>query len=299
MEVSKIPQVEFFKKKEPSIEFEILALEDLLSRKNRLPFQLEHPHRVQFYHILYITAGEGIHHIDFRPYSFSPGSLLFISQGQVHSFEVRPDIQGYMVVFTAEYLQKNLIHSDIVSFYRLYNYHLHEPVIQPQETSGEDFHSIFKEIKMEYGCPDRFANEEILRLLLKILLLKIERIKPTILAEQKNVEWLAQFDHLREYLGKHYTSTRSVRDYALMLKISPKHLNTICKSVSGATAKQCIDNFLILEVKRVLATSGSSVQEMSYAFGFDEPTNFVKFFKKHAGQSPTQFRAAFTKSPQV
>lgn len=213
----------------------------------------------------------------------------------MHAFEVRPNIQGYVVLFTADYLKANLIHSDIVSFYRLYNYHLHEPVMQPQETGGEDFQTIFKQIKKEYAHPDRFGNDEILRLLLKVLLLKAERIKRTVIAEQKNADWFIRFDQFREYLGKHYSSTRSVKDFAKMLRISPKHLNTICRSVSGTTAKQCIDNFMVLEIKRVLATSGNSIQEMAYAFGFDEPTNFVKYFKKHVGQSPTQFRKTITK----
>ena len=199
------------------------------------------------------------------------------------------------VLFTNRFLKENLIHSDIGSFSRLYNYHLHAPVIQPKEIAGEEFHTIFIEISKEYGRRKKPGTKEILRLLLKVLLLKLERVKQTAVAGQTNSEQLAKFDHFRDYLAKHYQTTRKVNAYAEMLRISSKHLNTICKSVAGVTAKECIDDFLTLEIRRVLATSAESVQELTYSFGFDEPTNFVKYFKKHTGKTPAQFRALFTK----
>lgn len=52
---------------------------------------------------------------------------------------------------------------------------------------------------------------------------------------------------------------------------------------------------MVLEIKRALATSNASVQEITYTFGFDEPTNFVKYFKKHTGYSPAQFRNMYMK----
>lgn len=294
MEVSDIPQVEFARKKKLTIEFEILALEDLFSKRAEMVPPIDHPHRISFHNIMYITAGEGTHHIDFQPHKISQGSLIFISKGQVNAFNVQPDMRGYLILFTTEYLEKHLIHSDVLSLYRLYNYHLHSPVMQPEETQDEGFHDLFRGITAEYSNPDVFAKEDILRLLLKVLLLKAERIKRTVTADQKKTEWLIRFGQLKELLEKHIASTRSVQDFAEMLKISPKHLNTICKAVSGATAKQNIDSFMILEIKRLLATSDSSVQEISFDFGFDEPTNFVKYFKKHAGQSPSHFRKTFT-----
>lgn len=295
MNVSEIPKIDFFKKSGYEIEFEILALEKLFSRNDSLPHSIARPHRLQFYNIIYITAGEGTHMVDFMTYAFSPGSLIFVSQGQVHAFDVRQGTKGHVLLFTDEYLKKNLIHSDIVSYYRLYNYHLHEPVMQPQETKDENFQYIFKEIEREYAYPDNFAKDEILRLLLKGVLLKAERVKRTAIVEQKNTEWFALFGRYKEHLEANYASTRSVKDYAGMLKISPKHLNSVCKSIAGTTAKQCIDNFMVLEIKRALATSNASVQEITYTFGFDEPTNFVKYFKKHTGYSPAQFRNMYMK----
>jgi AraC-like DNA-binding protein len=293
--MKEIPNISFLKTEKANIEFEIFTLSSLFSRCDKLNFSLDKPHRVNFYHILFITKGEGTHTLDFYLHQYRQGSILFISKGQMHAFEVQHDIEGFLILFTEEFLLKNLIHSDILSFYRLYNYYLHSPIIQPEETGEENFIHIISEIYHEYNLQDDFAKEEILRLLLKLLLLKAERIKRTLISGQKNSEWFIQFGVFRNQLERHFTQTRNANDYAKMINISYKHLNEICKSIAGSTAKNVIDGFVILEIKRNLAMSDNSIKELTYKLGFDEPTNLTKFFKKHTGHSPSQFKKILKK----
>ena len=72
-------------------------------------------------------------------------------------------------------------------------------------------------------------------------------------------------------------------------------LNHICKEVIQKTAKQCIDDFIILEAKRNLINSGIKSTELTYQLGFTESTNFVKYFKKHTGLTPNQFKKLHSK----
>lgn len=295
MKMKEIPKISFLKKIKAEIEFEVFTLNSLFLRRDELRFSLDKPHRVDFYHILYITKGTGFHYIDFRPYNFKEGSVLFISKGQVHAFDVRPENDGLLILFTEAFLSKNLIHSDILSFYRLYNYHLHSPIMQREEMGDMDLINIINEIYREYYFSDDFAKEEILRLLLKLLLLKAERVKRTLIPREKNSEWFIKFSVFRNQLEKHFSETRNAKQYAEMINISYKHLNEICKSVTGKTAKAFIDNFVVLEIKRRLAMSDISIKELTYELGFDEPTNLVKFFKKHTLQTPSQFKLTLTK----
>lgn len=292
--MKEIPKITFTKKSKIEIEFEIFTISSLFSRQDKLDLVLDKPHRVDFYHVIYITRGTGAHYIDFNPYAYTEGSIIFISKGQVHAFDVRSDTDGFVILFTDDFLSKNLIHSDILSFYRLYNYHLHKPVIQPEESGGDVFKIIVNEMYWEYQLSNDFAKEEILRLLLKLLLLRAERIKRTLIPKEKNTQWFTTFSVFKKYLEKHFAETRNASDYAKMMKMSYKHLNGVCKSITGNTAKAFIDQFIILETKRRLAVSDIPVKELSYALGFDEPTNFVKFFKKHTRQSPSQFRKKLT-----
>jgi AraC family transcriptional regulator, transcriptional activator of pobA len=58
----------------------------------------------------------------------------------------------------------------------------------------------------------------------------------------------------------------------------------------GKTPKEIIDDRILLEAKRILAHTTESIKEISYYLGFEEPTNFIKYFKKHASVTPTEFR---------
>ena len=167
--------------------------------------------------------------------------------------------------------------------------------MESTETNGDTFGNIFDEIYQEYKATDTFAKEEILRLLLKLFLLKAERKKRTLIREEKNSEWFIKFGVFRNELEQHFSESRNAKKYARIMNISYKHLNEICRSVTGKTAKKFIDTYVILEIKRRLAISSASVKELTYQLGFDEPTNFVKYFKKHTGQSPSQFRKILTK----
>ena len=90
-------------------------------------------------------------------------------KNQVHSFTINDDVRGFIILFTEEFISKNLIHSDIISFFQLYNYHLHSPIIHPENTKTDSFAHIIDEIMREYNFPDMFAKEEILRLLINYL----------------------------------------------------------------------------------------------------------------------------------
>ena len=290
-----IPRIPFFKRSKPEIEFEIFSISSLFSRHDKLDLSIDKPHRVEFYQIHYISKGTGVHFIDFKPYQYNEGSIIFISKGQVQAFDVQSKMDGFLILFTNDFLSKNLIHSDILSIYRLYTYHLHEPVIQPEETGRELFRNIVNEMYWEYLLSDNFAKEEILRLLLKLFLLRVERIKRTLILKEKNVELFSTFSVFKNYLENRFTETRNAKDYAKMMNISYKHLNEVCKSITGNTVKEFIDQFIILETKRHLATSDISMKELTYALGFDEPTNFLKYFKKHTGQSPSKFKKKLTR----
>lgn len=290
-----IPSIAFFKKCEAEIEFDIFTVRNLFLRQDQLDHPLDEPQRAGFYHIIYITKGKGIHYIDFHPYHYVAGNIVFISKGQVHAFDVQSDIDGFLMLFTDDFISKDLTHSDILYFLRLYNYHLYEPIMQPEVADGEVIKNMVKEMYWEYQLSNNFAKDEILRLLLKLLLLRAQRFKRTLIPKKKNAEWFVKFNTFRNQLEKHFRETRNAKDYAEMMNISYKRLNEICKATTGTTAKMFINNYIILEIKRHLAISDISIKELTYAFGFDEPTNFAKFFKKFTKQSPLQFKKMLTK----
>ena len=68
-------------------------------------------------------------------------------------------------------------------------------------------------------------------------------------------------------------------------------MNKICKLATQQTAKQLIDAYIILNAKRALSIDKLQVKQVSDILGFDEATNFVKFFKKHTLMAPKLFQS--------
>lgn len=263
-----IPRVSFNKSEQLNLEFEVLTLKHLFSRNVRLTCPLDQPHRVEFYQILAFTRGTGRHSIDFTPYDYSPGSLIFISKGQVHAFDMNRQADGFLLLFTEDFLTKEMVHSDSLIFSRLFNYHLYPPDIPPLETAfASVFNPIITEIHNEYVRSETFAKEEMLRTLLKLLLLKAERVKRTFAPSEKNSEWVLRFCEFRHLLSTRFAETRNADEYAAMMNISYNHLNKIAKAVTGGTAKSFIDSFIILESKRQLAVSNIAVKELDLPHG--------------------------------
>lgn len=69
-------------------------------------------------------------------------------------------------------------------------------------------------------------------------------------------------------------------------------LNRACQAAGDVTAKRVIVERIVLEAKRLLAHSSDTAAKISADLGFDEPTNFTKFFRRETNLTPAAFRAA-------
>lgn len=62
------------------------------------------------------------------------------------------------------------------------------------------------------------------------------------------------------------------------------------RSVAHSSAKEFIDRSVMLEIKMMLQSTDLSVQEIAYRLRFPDQSYLGRFFKKHAGESPTEYR---------
>ena len=156
---------------------------------------------------------------------------------------------------------------------------------------------IFKElvlrIKEEFDAPDDVLTEEIIQSSLKIFLCLAERIRKENRKEETQSRYKEEFNLFRKLVKKKILESRQVRFYADELGMSTKKLNRITQDVMGQAAKSYINDFLIIEIKRLLVNTSLSIKEIAYTTGFEEATNFVKYFKKYAGMNPSEFRKSF------
>jgi AraC-like DNA-binding protein len=70
----------------------------------------------------------------------------------------------------------------------------------------------------------------------------------------------------------------------------PKSLSRATQELTGLGAQQYLARRRALEAQRLLAHTSLPVAQVADRLGFDEATNFVKFFRREAGCTPTEFR---------
>ncbi len=149
-------------------------------------------------------------------------------------------------------------------------------------------------MEKELVCSSESFKADILRNSLKNFLFYSERKKKSqgFQEFQKglNLDYLLMF---RDVLEENFNRNRQVAFYANQMFVTKKRLNQATSKILGKTPKQMIDERVVLEAKRLLAHTTESVKEIGFQLGFDEPTNFVKYFRKHCHFTPIEFRESF------
>jgi AraC family transcriptional regulator, transcriptional activator of pobA len=269
--------------------FEIVRLEKFLKYGAKQVIELIH--RPSFYCIILITHGNGEHIINFQTFQYQQGSLIFIAKNQLHAFKINKNAQGFVLMFDEDFLNRNQLRFSDLSYSYPFNFDIYQPVIETG-TQYDSFATYFDYVFREYQEPVNNHTDEILQCLLRALLLKIKMLSSPsrnrmLSLDKKSKNTFIQFQQLLE---KYYESNRNASFYCDQLSVSFKTLNNICKELTGKTIKKFIDEILSLKAKQYLTVDNNNISEVSYRLGFDETTNFTKFFRKHTSMSPSEFQ---------
>jgi len=281
------PIQEYFFRKDVKEGFEIIRLSQFF--KENPESKISKAHRVRFYAMAFITEGRGRHSIDFKTYEYRERNILFVGKDQVNAWLDYAKVDGFLLLFTEEFLYHNQIIFRDISYAYPYNSSLYQPVIPLEgEERYETFLSLIDYLYKEYRLPESKVKPAILQNLLRTLLLKIQShaIKEETSARASDKELFIRFQRMIE---ERISESRNVKDYCHYLQVSYRRLNAACKILTQSTAKEFIDQMAILKAKKHLLDQEKNISEIAYLVGFEEVTNFTKFFKKHVGLTPKAF----------
>lgn len=269
-----------------NVPFEIHTMEWL--EKNRWK-QNAMPHRHNYFVIIWVKKGTGVHLIDLEKFELQDDTVYCITPGQVHLLKQNGDAEGYVMSFTADFMGTEESNLDLLFNTGLFNTFAHSPVIKVDAEVKDEMEDAVKRMMKEYAN-FFLLRSEILRGFLKIFLIYLTRQfektnqQP---AQSRNIDLMRRF---LSSLEKNYTTKRMVTDYADELVVTPNYLNEVVKKISGFPASHHIQQRIILEAKRQAAYSNVTMKEVAYHLGFDDMAHFSKFFKNAAGVSFTEFK---------
>jgi len=274
----KIPKYKF--KNAEKLEFELTSIASIFKKSKS---KLYIPHRQDFYGLFYFTNSKGSHFVDFKEYEIQEGHIFLISNEQIHFFKNIEKTEGKIILFTSSFLDNDYL-IDQVFETAIFN-----PFLFLNKEQRNYFDTLINQIKRIY-VSDKKIKSEILKKYLEIILLEILQSNQETL-NLKNNNYL-RFLAFKKDIKDNFKSQKKVKFYANKQNISPKTLNLAVRQTVDKSAKQFINEYVILSAKRLLINSNLTSSEIAYELGFDEPTNFTKFFKKAEKISPTMFRKA-------
>lgn len=110
---------------------------------------------------------------------------------------------------------------------------------------------------------------------------------------------LATFRAFNELIEQHFFEHWSLTQYAQHLAVTETRLNDICRRVANISSKKLIFDRQMQEAKRLLIFSDASINTVCYQLGFKDPAYFSRFFQRHAGVRPSEFRSTHLHTARI
>jgi len=270
--------------KEPDLSgsFSIREIQELLEGKD----MIQELHRHDFFYILILKKGNGIHEIDFTKYDIVNHNVFLMRPGQVHQLILKADSTGYLIQFKSDFLYTH----NSVSQQHLRKIS-HNNLYQLEPEGFQKIETILADILKEYNTKEK-GYQEVLKANLSIFLIELLRQRQNIPMPPAEATPYAQ-EKLEEFLQLVETNIatyKQVSQYTDLLNLTSYQLNTITKTLLHKTPSDIINESILLESKRQLLATSNQVSQIAYHLGYEDASYFIRFFKKHVGTSPEAFR---------
>lgn len=274
--------------------FEVVRLKNLQEREPPEDHDPWQPHRLNFHALILFTQGKGTHGIDFIDYGIETGTLIHVYANQVHHFGRTQELDAFIVVFLPAALPTNLLGfsasiSGALSWSTIQYIWPSVTSLQLEQARILQQHIELLEAHQKLDSSEQPAAQ--------YLLWSTISLASQMAIESKNNYWDKMIDpkflEFVELLEQSFESCRSVKWYADKMNCSAKTLYRICLKTVGKSAKAIANERVIIEAQRRLLAEQVTVKEVGSSLGFEETTNFVKFFRRFVGKNPNEFRELY------
>lgn len=259
---------------------------------------IEYPCRFHGYMAFFCIKGEFEVEINLKKFTIRKDSMFIYTPGNIVRVTNIDPREKESVHFVVVAISEDLMSSTRFDFSKLYNESLRlleSPCVVINEKEREmckKYFEIAEEVS-SLGMPN--TRESVAALISSVFYL-MGALWTDRLTEAKkkddNVSTRSRII-LEDFLllvRDHHTKERSLSFYADKLYLTPKYLSKLIKSVSGKSAHEWIDSFVILEAKNLLKYSDMSIKSIVYELNFPNQTTFYRFFKTKTGMTPSEYR---------
>lgn len=268
-------------------------------RERAGPTGFRTPQRLDFDILLRIDAGTASHTVDFTEYPLAPGDVLWIRAGQVHQWGAIAAIDGPVALFTPAAIDPGSRERIGAAGVGTPN-HWPAPLsaVRPAQIAlaavfATDPATTAPGRGRAVSTPDSLggnATRDAARAHLLAGALLLLALAAAAGDDRAAAPTREAFVWFRDEVEKTFATRHKVADYAARLGYSTRTLNRLARENTGLSAKQLIDERIVLEAQRLLVHGKEPVARIAERLGFDDPSNFSKYFQQRAGVTPLGFR---------
>lgn len=258
---------------------------------------LQYPFRVDAFLAIFCEKGGFNLEINLRKYHIEDNSLTICIPGNILKIETEKSgkMPGRFVAFAVSRSFISSIHFDFAKIFDSHLMFFQDPRLELGKEElffcSHYFHLI-KEV-IASGVEGREeAVESLVESLMHLLvgLFKRKTKKPVQVSRTPQTRLNMLFERFMSLVSEYHTSERGMAFYADRLGMTPKYLSRLIRQVSGRSAPEWIDSFVIQEAKSMLKYTDDSIKEIVFKLHFVNASVFYKFFKAQTGMTPNEYR---------
>lgn len=241
--------------------------------------------------IIFCRKGTANIEIDLIPYEIVANTQLIIIAGSiVHNISNSDDFKISYITFKHEVYDEATAQLEPSFTFFLKEY----PCVQLGEKRINKMNYLVEAMEDFYNEKTNCFRVKIFKNNIQSFLLDVYDKTRTLFKIDKSEEvgrreeLFIKFIHL---IHKYCPQQREVGFYAEKLCITSRYLSSITQNIADKSAKYIIDKHTIQRIKIMLKYSNMSIQDISYELNFPDQSFFSRYFKKHTGMSPLEYRA--------
>lgn len=260
---------------------------------------IEYPCRFHGYMAFFCIKGEFEVEINLKKFTIRKDSMFIYTPGNIVRVTNIDPKEKESVHFVVVAISEDLMSSTRFDFSKLYNESLRlleSPCVVINENERELCRKYFDLIQEVSKMRMPNMRESVTALISSIFYLMGAMWTDRLTAAKKNggdemsTRSKIVLEDFLLLVRDYHTKERSLSFYADKLYLTPKYLSKLIKSVSGKSAHEWIDSFVILEAKNLLKYSDMSIKSIVYELNFPNQTTFYRFFKTKTGMTPSEYR---------
>lgn len=242
--------------------------------------------------VLLVFEGSMDLDIDYTSYTLESNAFLTIMPTHVLKFKSASEsLRARMLIVSRPFMEQTFPskRSSNIHYMKIRK----NPSMQLQPKDLFFLDKCMQRIREKIRCRTHFLQRDLLQNNLleffievaNIMICRGEFLSPTTLSRKEEL-----LDKFLQLLFENCKKEHGVTFYADKLFITPQYLSLVLKEMTGKSANKWIDESLIVEAKILLKTPDITVQRVADLLNFSDQSTFGKFFKKHVGLSPMEFR---------